>query len=51
MQNLLEIAQKTLVYGKESDSPDCIVLMGLPGTGKSHVSRYLHERYGYTVLS
>lgn len=25
--------------------------MGLPGVGKSHISRYLHERYGYTVLS
>lgn len=25
--------------------------MGLPGTGKSYISRYLHEKYGYTVLS
>lgn len=25
--------------------------MGLPGTGKSFVSNYLHEKYGFTVLS
>jgi predicted kinase len=25
--------------------------MGLPGTGKSYVSRYLHTQYGYTILS
>jgi len=25
--------------------------MGLPGSGKSFVSNYLHEKYGFTVLS
>lgn len=25
--------------------------MGLPGSGKSYVSNYLHEKYGLTVLS
>ncbi len=51
MQTSLEKARKTLVYGKRSNHPDCILLMGLPGTGKSHVSRYLHIQHGYTVLS
>lgn len=47
----LEKALPTLIYWKKSEYPDCILLMGLPGTGKSYVSRYLHEKYKYTVLS
>ncbi|MDD5376833.1 MAG: ATP-binding protein [Candidatus Gracilibacteria bacterium] len=51
MNTLLEKARTTLIYGEKTEHPDCIILMGLPGTGKSHVSRYLHEKYGYMVLS
>jgi len=31
--------------------PTLIILMGLPGSGKSYVSDYLRRKYGYTVLS
>lgn len=51
MDILTTKARKTLVYGEKSPHPECIILMGLPGTGKSYVSGYLHEKYGYTVLS
>lgn len=44
-------AEKTIKKGTKSESPKLVVLMGLPGSGKSHVSNYLHEKYGFTVLS
>lgn len=44
-------AEKTIKKGTKSKSPKLIVLMGLPGSGKSYVSNYLHEKYGFTVLS
>lgn len=28
-----------------------IILSGLPGSGKSYVSDYLHNKYGFTILS
>ncbi len=28
-----------------------IILMGLPGSGKSYVASYLHQKHGFTVLS
>lgn len=51
MDNLLQKARTTLIYWEKSKYPNCILLMGLPGTGKSSASRYLHNWYGYTVLS
>ena len=50
-ENLLSKAEKTIKKGTKSKSPKLIVLMGLPGSGKSYVSNYLHEKYGLTVLS
>jgi len=44
-------AEKTIKKGNKSKSPKLIVLMGLPGSGKSYVSNYLHEKYEFTVLS
>ncbi len=32
-------------------TPTLIVLMGLPGTGKSYVSEYLRQKYGFVILS
>lgn len=28
-----------------------IVLMGLPGSGKSYVAEYIHKKYGFVILS
>lgn len=28
-----------------------IILMGLPGSGKSYVAEYIHKKYGFVVLS
>lgn len=50
-ENLLSKAEKTVKKGTKSKSSKLIVLMGLPGSGKSYVSNYLHEKYGFTVLS
>jgi predicted kinase len=32
-------------------TPTLIILMGLPGSGKSYVSDYIRQKYGYTTLS
>jgi len=32
-------------------NPTLIILMGLPGSGKSYVSEYIHKKYGFIVLS
>lgn len=50
-ENLLAKAEKTIKKGTQSKSPKLIVLMGLPGSGKSYVSNYLHEKHGFTILS
>jgi len=44
-------AEKTIKKGNKSKSPKLIILMGLPGSGKSYISNYLHDKYGFTVLS
>jgi len=41
----------TITKGKKSANPKLIVLMGLPGTGKSYVADYLNRKYGFTILS
>ncbi|EKE06220.1 MAG: hypothetical protein ACD_19C00042G0001 [uncultured bacterium] len=51
MKTLFIKAQKTIKKGTKSKSPRLVVLMGLPGSGKSYVSNYLHEKHGFTVLS
>ncbi|MFA6518885.1 MAG: ATP-binding protein [Candidatus Shapirobacteria bacterium] len=47
----LDIAKKTVAWGTKSDMPRLIILMGLPGSGKSYVSSYLHDKHGFTILS
>lgn len=48
---LLAKALKAVGKGKKFEKPHLIVLMGLPGSGKSYTSDYLHKKYGYTILS
>jgi ABC-type proline/glycine betaine transport system ATPase subunit len=47
----IECARSAIVYGENNANKHCIILMGLPGCGKSTVSRYLHDQYGYSILS
>lgn len=47
----LDIAEKTVKLGVKSQFSQLIILMGLPGSGKSYVSSYLHNKYGFTILS
>lgn len=49
--NSIEKARSTILFWEKVSTPECMILMGLPGTGKSFVSKYLHKKYGYTVLS
>lgn len=49
--DILLKAEKSIKKGKITTTPKLIVLMGLPGSGKSYVSSYLNEKHGYTVLS
>ncbi len=48
---LLLKALKSIKTGKKTKDPRLIILMGLPGSGKSYVSDYLSETHGYTVVS
>jgi len=48
---LLSKAEKSIKKGKVTDSAKLLVLMGLPGSGKSYLSSYLHEKHGLTILS
>ncbi len=51
-QEYINKARKSIRYGKyKSSEPLLIVLMGLPGTGKSYLSNYLNKRYSFTILS
>lgn len=51
-QEYIERAKKGIKYSEhKSQKPLLIILMGLPGTGKSYVSKYLNCRYSFTVLS
>lgn len=47
----IEKARSTILFWEKVSTPECMILMGLPGTGKSFVSKYLHKKYGYTILS
>jgi len=47
----IEKARSTILFWEKVSIPECMILMGLPGTGKSFISKYLHKKYGYTVLS
>lgn len=47
-----EKAKAAIKFGtSQRDIPLLILLMGLPGTGKSHVAAYLHEKYGLSIIS
>jgi predicted kinase len=48
---LLIKAKQSIKFGSKSKSPQLIILMGLPGSGKSYISNYFHEKYGFTILS
>jgi len=48
---LFSKAEKSIKKGKITDSARLLVLMGLPGSGKSYLSSYLHEKHGFTILS
>lgn len=49
--DLLSKAEKSINKGNLTKTPKLVVLMGLPGSGKSYVSSYLHNKYGFTILS
>jgi len=51
MKTLLSKAEESIKKGIKAKTPRLIILMGLPGSGKSYISSYLHEEYGFTVLS
>jgi predicted kinase len=43
--------EKSIKKGKKTKTPRLVILMGLPGCGKSYVASYLYEKYGFTILS
>ena len=47
----LSKALKIVIKGKKSQNPQLLILMGLPGSGKSYVANYLNEKYGFSVIS
>lgn len=52
IKEYIERAKATINYGNcKSDKPLLIVLMGLPGSGKSYLAGYLHKKYSFTTLS
>jgi len=51
-QEYIEKAKKAIKYGEcKSQEPLLVILMGLPGTGKSYISNYLNKQYSFTILS
>lgn len=50
-QTLLQKASSSIKKGEKSKNANLVVLMGLPGSGKSYVCNYLHSKHGYSVLS
>ena len=51
-QKYITKAKKCIKHGTyKSLKPLLIILMGLPGTGKSYLSDYLHRKYSFTILS
>lgn len=52
IQEDIKRAKKTINYGKrKGDKPLLIVLMGFPGSGKSYLAEYLHQKHFFTTLS
>ncbi len=51
LNRLLSKAKKAVKLGKKFDTPSLIILMGLPGSGKSYISDYLYQKHGFTILS
>lgn len=48
----IEKAKITVNYGNlKKEKPLVIVLMGLPGSGKSYLADHLHKKYSFTTLS
>ncbi len=47
----IEKARTGIRLGGKNENPLFIVLMGLPGSGKSYVASYLNKKYYFTVLS
>lgn len=51
-KNYIQKAKGSIKLGKSGNSkPILIILMGLPGTGKSYLANYLNEKYSFTILS
>lgn len=48
---LIKRAYDTIKFGKIFNNPKMVILMGLPGSGKSYTANYLNCRYGFTVIS
>ncbi|RJQ32034.1 ATP-binding protein [Candidatus Parcubacteria bacterium] len=45
-------AKKAVNYGRlKREKPLVVVLMGLPGSGKSYLANFLHKKYSFTTLS
>src|SRR3989344_4776194 len=44
-------ARTSVRYGDISQEPILIILMGLPGSGKSYLADYLNRKYSFTILS
>ena len=52
IQKYIEKAKATVNYGEcKSKNPLLIILMGLPGSGKSYLADYLNKKYYFTTLS
>lgn len=49
--SLIKKAMGAVKLGKKSSHPRLIVLMGLPGSGKSYLAQHLTNKYGFTRLS
>lgn len=48
----VEKAKAAIKFGQSKRSiPLLILLMGLPGAGKSYVAAHLHQKYGFSILS
>jgi tRNA uridine 5-carbamoylmethylation protein Kti12 len=48
----IEKIKKSIKYGKrQNKKPVLIILMGLPGVGKTYLSKFLNKKYSFTVLS
>jgi len=41
----------SFVYKKSNTDPEIIIMVGLPASGKSYISKQISEEYGHTILS